>query len=276
MENTQRPRPDWMHFNKLIPNILTILALCAGMTGIRLALLDRWEHAVLALLVAAILDALDGRIARILKGSSKFGAELDSLSDFICFGVAPALILYLWTMQSFGRFGWMLALLFSICSALRLARFNTALDDEDKPAWTRNFFTGSPAPASAGLVCLPMILYFQTEIGFFREPFLVALFMISVAALMVSPVPTYSFKRIKVAHNWFLPSMIIAAVVVVALVSAPWTTLSVVLITYICTIPFSIRAYQRHETEQGSGKVDIDADDGTIVSGVFKQNDDDK
>ncbi|MCH7958471.1 MAG: CDP-alcohol phosphatidyltransferase family protein, partial [Proteobacteria bacterium] len=126
----------------MIPNILTLLALCAGMTAILFGLQDRWEQAVFSLLVAAILDGLDGRVARILKGTSKFGAELDSLSDFICFGVAPAILLYLWTMQDLGRLGWVLVLLFSVCCALRLARFNTNLDEPDLPPWAYNFFSG--------------------------------------------------------------------------------------------------------------------------------------
>jgi len=240
-----RKRPQWLHFNKMIPNILTIMALSAGMSAIRFGLEDRWEPAALSILAAAILDALDGRIARILKGSSKFGAELDSLSDFISFGVAPAIMLYLWAMQDAGRFGWMLALLFSVSMALRLARFNTMLEDKDQPAWTKNFFTGVPAPAAAGLVLLPMILSFQFGDGFFREPATVSLFLVGVAALVVSSLPTYSFKKIAIKSKHVVPAMIIVGAFITVLVSAPWTTLSVVMLIYLGLIPISIRSYRR-------------------------------
>ncbi len=246
----QRKRPQWLHFNRMIPNILTIMALSAGMSGIKFGLEGLWEFAALAILAAAILDALDGRIARILKGSSKFGAELDSLSDFISFGVAPAFMLYLWAMQGAGRFGWMLALLFAVSMALRLARFNTMLEDENLPPWTRHFFTGVPAPAGAGLVLLPMMLSFQFGDGFFREPATVSLFLVGVAALVVSSIPTYSFKKIGIKAKYLVPVMILVAAFVTALVSAPWTTLSVVMLAYLCLIPVSHRNYRRRMAKE--------------------------
>ena len=137
----KRRRLQHMSINRMIPNILTLLALASGLTGMRFAFQERWEHAVLAIAVAAVFDALDGRIARLLKGASKFGAELDSLSDFVCFGVAPAMILYLWAMQDAGRAGWLLVMLFAMCCGLRLARFNVALEDENAPKWKANFFS---------------------------------------------------------------------------------------------------------------------------------------
>jgi CDP-diacylglycerol---serine O-phosphatidyltransferase len=240
-----RRRLKALPINRMIPNVLTMLALCAGMTAIRFGLQDRWEHAVIAIAVAAILDGLDGRIARMLKGASKFGAELDSLSDFICFGVAPAMMLYLWTMQAFGRFGWLLALLYAVCCALRLARFNTALEDEAAPAWASKFFSGVPAPAAAGLVLLPMILSFQIGDGVFRRPEIVAVFLIGVAALMVSRVPTYAFKAGRIPHRWILPTMLLVGLLAASSVSAPWITLSVVLSAYIISIPISVRGYRR-------------------------------
>ncbi len=254
MSMTQKPlkRPEWLHANKMIPNILTILAICAGMSAIRFGLEDRWEFAALSILAAAILDALDGRIARIMKGASKFGAELDSLSDFISFGVAPAMMLYLWALQDIGRFGWMLALLFSVSMALRLARFNTMLEDEDQPPWTRNFFAGVPAPAAAGLVLLPMVLSFQFGDTFFREPVVISIVLIGVASLVVSTIPTFSFKKIKVPARRIVPAMILAAAFVTALVSAPWSTLSAVLVIYLATIPLSIKDYRRRSMETES------------------------
>lgn len=244
-----RKRPEWLHINKMIPNFLTILAISAGMSAIRFGLDDRWEPAALAILAAAILDALDGRIARILKGASKFGAELDSLSDFLSFGVAPAMMLYLWSMQEAGRFGWMLTLLFTISMALRLARFNTMLEDKNQPSWTKNFFAGTPAPAAAGLVLTPMILSFQFGDEFFRQSSVVGFFLVGVAALVVSSVPTFSFKKIKVPSNRVVPAMVIAGAFVTALVSAPWTTLSGVLLVYVATIPFSIKLHRKKMIE---------------------------
>ena len=142
------PRISGLSFNKLIPNILTMLALCAGLTSIRFGLHGKWDQAVISILLAGLLDGLDGRIARLLHGTSKFGAELDSLSDFVSFGVAPSMLLYFWTMQGAGGIGWALVLLFSVCCALRLARFNTMLGEPDLPPWAYNFFTGVPAPAA--------------------------------------------------------------------------------------------------------------------------------
>ncbi len=249
-------RPKWQNFNMMIPNIMTVGALSAGMTAIRFAFEGRWERALLAILVASILDALDGRIARILKGSSRFGAELDSLSDFICFGVAPAIMLYLWAMKGVSRFGWMLALLFSVCCALRLARFNTMTEDGDRPPWSRNFFSGVPSPAGAGLVLLPMMLFLQTDSDFFRSPGVVSFFLISVSALLVSPIPTFSFKKIKVRHNLVLPIMLVVGLITAGLVSAPWLTLSVILVIYLGSFPFSYRAYRRFLEKDGTMKAE--------------------
>jgi CDP-diacylglycerol--serine O-phosphatidyltransferase len=254
-----RRRLKALPINRMIPNMLTMLALCAGMTAIQFGLQDRWEHAVIAIAVAAILDGLDGRIARMLKGASKFGAELDSLSDFICFGVAPAMMLYLWSMQEAGRFGWLLVLLYAVCCALRLARFNTALEDVEAPAWAKNFFSGVPAPAAGGLVLLPIILSFQLGDSIVRRPEMVAFFLIAVAALMVSRIPTYAFKTGKIPHRWVLPVMLLVGLLAASIVSAPWITLSVVLVVYSISIPFSVRAYRR--LEDGTDTEDPDDDD---------------
>ena len=233
-----------LSINRMIPNILTLLALAAGLTAIRFGLDGRWEHAVLAIIVAAVLDALDGRIARLLKGASKFGAELDSLSDFVCFGVSPVLVLYLWTMKDAGRLGWVLVMLFTICCGLRLARFNVMMEDHDAPAWQARFFTGIPAPAGGGLVLLPMVLSFQGGEGFFRQPWVVGIFMLVIAGMLVSTIPTYSFKKLKISRHWILPTMLITAAIAVFLINAPWLTLSVVGLAYICSIPLSYRAQQ--------------------------------
>jgi CDP-diacylglycerol--serine O-phosphatidyltransferase len=253
----------------MIPNILTMLALCAGVTSIHFGLEAQWGNAVLAFFTAAILDGLDGRVARILKGTSKFGAELDSLSDFVSFGVAPPLVLYLWTMHNAGNIGWVLVLLFSVCCALRLARFNTALEAPEKPAWAYNFFTGVPSPAGAGLVLLPMVLSFELGSGFFDEPAVVGVFMVAVAFLMVSRVPTFAFKKFHVAPRWVLPLMLAFGLLAAGLVTAPWMTLATLGVIYLIGIPISIQAYRRMETQaakiRARGSEDTAPDGGASV-----------
>ncbi len=248
---TRRKRLRDHSINRLIPNMLTLFALCAGLTSIRFAMDARWEHAVLAILFAAIFDALDGRIARLLDSSSKFGAELDSLSDFVSFGVAPAVVLFMWTMQDLKGVGWALTLLFSAGMALRLARFNTKLDNADLPAWHSRFFTGTPAPAAAGLVLLPLIAWLQfPEATLLREPIVVGPVMLAVAGLAVSRIPTFSFKRLKISQALVLPTMIVAAVLIALAMAEPWATLLLILIAYIASIPLSISAHRRLQQQR--------------------------
>jgi CDP-diacylglycerol--serine O-phosphatidyltransferase len=239
------PKIPGLSINRLIPNILTMLALCAGLTSIRFALHEKWEAAVLSIVLAAILDGLDGRVARLLQGTSKFGAELDSLSDFVSFGVAPAMVLYFWTMQGAGGFGWALVLLFAACCALRLARFNTMLGQDDLPPYAYNFFTGVPAPAAAGLVLLPMVASFEFGRDFFARPVVVSMFLLGVAFLMVSTIPTFSFKKARVPNAWVLPMLLIVGLLAAFLVTEPWLTLFVLGAAYIGLIPISVRAFRR-------------------------------
>ena len=260
----RRRRIRALPFNRMIPNILTLLALCAGLTAIRFGLVGEWEKALLAIMAAAILDGLDGRIARILKGTSKFGAELDSLADFVSFGVVPPMLLYLWTMQEAGRFGWILVLLYSVCMVLRLARFNTLLEDVEQPAWAANFFTGVPAPMGAGLVLLPMALWFVTESDLFRNVFLVSFVMVGVSALLVSRIPTFSFKKVKVTNRWVLPTMLFVGLYAALLINAPWATVAATLLVYLTSIPFAIRAYRRMQ-ERG-GDADIEAEENEEIA----------
>jgi len=252
-----KSRPKGWSFNRMIPNILTLLALSAGLTSIRYGLGGHWEKALLAIAAAAVLDALDGRIARLLKGTSKFGAELDSLSDFVSFGVAPAMILYLWTMQTIGKIGWAFGLLFAICCALRLARFNTDLEEPEKPAWSFNFFTGVPSPAGAGIVLMPLMLYVQTGQQFFAQPFLVGSFMLVTGALLVSKFPTYSFKQFKVPHSLVLPVLLAVGIFAAILITEPWVALLVILTVYLCSLPFSIRSYAKFQRKEAEIKGDI-------------------
>jgi CDP-diacylglycerol--serine O-phosphatidyltransferase len=246
----------------MIPNILTMLALCSGLTAFRFAFDEKWEAAVLCIVIAAVLDALDGRIARLLGHSSKFGAELDSLSDFFGFGVAPAMLLYLWTLHQAGSLGWVIALLYCICCALRLARFNTALEAPSLPMWAKNYFTGVPSPAAAGLVLTPMILSFQTDAAIVREPMVSAGFLIVVAALMVSQLPTYSFKNVRVPHRFALFMMLIVASLAAFAVVLPWQTLTALLIIYAVLLPFGWRSFHRLKREAStySASTDTTAD----------------
>ena len=240
-----RVRPiGTLSLNRLIPNILTLLALCAGMTAIRLALNGKFESAASAIIIAGVLDGIDGRIARLLKGTSPFGAQLDSLSDFVSFGVAPAVVLYTWTMQSLQSLGWVVVLLFGVCCALRLARFNTQLRAE-LPPYAYNFFTGVPAPAGAGLVLIPMICSFEFGAAVARSPYVNGVVLAGVAALMVSRVPTFSFKRFRVPGHWVLPMLLIVGALAAFLTTEPWGTLLAIGALYIASIPLSIRSYRR-------------------------------
>ena len=238
-----------LSINRMIPNMLTLLALCAGMTSIRYAIQDRWEAAVAAMCIAAVLDALDGRIARLLKGASRFGAELDSLSDFLCFGAAPAIIVYLWSLQSLGTLGWIPCLLYAICVALRLARFNVALDEPVLPPWAFNFFSGVPSPAGAGLAVLPMMVAFWSDQAeaIVRHPLTTGLVLLVVAGLMVSRLPTFSLKKFKVPNVWVLPMMLILGLVAAGIIVEPWKTLSVLGLVYVIALPFGFLSYRRLE-----------------------------
>lgn len=241
----RRPRLKGQPINRLIPNILTVLALGAGMTAIRFGIQGKWEAAVLALMAAGVFDALDGRIARLLRGTSRFGAELDSLSDFISFGVAPAIIVYFWVMNQAGGIGWAVVLLFSICCALRLARFNIKAGESDLPPWAYNYFTGVPAPAGAAMVVFPMVLSFEFGPGIFDRPEVVGPVIVAAAVLEVSPVPTFSFKQFKVPHKFVVPSLVLVGLLAASLAGAPWATCIAVMTAYLISIPLAIRSFRK-------------------------------
>ncbi len=248
-----RPRFEGLSFNRLIPNIMTMLGLCAGLVAIRFAIDGRWPQAAAAIVVAGVIDGLDGRLARLLKATSRFGAEFDSLADFLSFGVAPALVLYLWTMKSLGPLGFLPCLLFAVCSALRLARFNASLDigvEKPKPAYAYNFFTGVPAPAGAGCALFPLFLAiflaereWTTLAELVRHPFLVGAVLVAVGGLMVSTLPTWSFKNFKVPRAVVLPVLLGVGGYVALLVAEPWAALAAAGIIYLAMLPFSVRSY---------------------------------
>ena len=252
----RRPRYKGPSFNRVVPNLLTLLGLCAGLNSIHYALDARWQHAVLAIVVAAIIDGLDGRIARLLKAVSRFGAEFDSLSDFCCFGIAPPLILYLWSLKDAGRFGFMPCLMFSVCMALRLARFNAALESAPKPAYAPSFFTGVPAPAGAGLVLFPLFLWLEaSETGwtrvqaFAQHPGFVAALMVGCSVLLVSTLPVWSFKNFKVPAEYVLPLLLGTGLMAALMLADPWAGLAAAGAAYLAMLPFSLRSFRRLRAE---------------------------
>ena len=243
----QPPRLRDIPFRVLAPNLITLLAICSGLTAIRLAVEGRFQLAIIAIIFAAILDGLDGRVARLLKSSTRFGAEMDSLADFVNFGVAPAIVLYIWALGELKSIGWIAALIFAICGCLRLARFNVMLEDPNRPKWHNNFFVGVPAPAGAMVVLLPVYLGFLGLEVSKTVAVIVALYTIFVGLLMVSNLPTFSGKNIgkRISRQLVLPLMIAAVFLVALLFSFPWTTLSLVSIGYLVTIPFGMRAWNK-------------------------------
>lgn len=222
----------------LAPNAITVLALCAGMFGVRFAYLGEWESAVTAILIAGVFDGLDGSVARLLKGTSKFGAELDSLSDVISFGVSPALIMYMWVLSDVKGLGWLMSLMFAICMALRLARFNTVMKDDELGAEVKaGYYTGIPAPASAALALWPMILSFEFGYKFLEDPIICSAYMAVICLLTVSRIPTFSFKSLKIHKEHVLFVLLGIGILASLLMTNLWMTMSVVGMLYIISIP---------------------------------------
>ncbi|MES2492003.1 MAG: phosphatidylcholine/phosphatidylserine synthase [Pseudomonadota bacterium] len=256
--------PGGLTLRALIPNAITASALAVGLTGIRFAIeaagagpvepagaaanglpLSDWQKAVLAVIVAGMLDGIDGRIARLLKAQSRFGAELDSLADSISFGVAPALILFLWSLQDLPRLGWFASLAFAICCALRLARFNARIDTADQPHKSAGFLTGVPAPVGAGLAFLPIYLWIATSMPIFRDPLLVGGWLVIIAFLMISNVATMSWTSLRPRKSIRLELLAVFALVGAALLSEPWLTLVGICLVYLALIPYGIWSYAR-------------------------------
>jgi CDP-diacylglycerol---serine O-phosphatidyltransferase len=245
----RRQRLRAIPFRTLAPNLITLLALCAGLTAVRLSVEGKLEWAVAAIVFAALLDGIDGRVARMLKGTSRFGAELDSLADFFNFGVAPALLLYFWGLQELGNAGWIAAMVFAICTGLRLARFNVMIDDPNKPAWAEKFFTGVPAPAGAIAVLLPVYVYF---LGMPRLAFVAPvtlIYTLAIAFLMVSRLPVLSGKRVgkRIAPELVLPVFVTVVLFFALLVSYPWAVLTIGTVIYIACLPLGWLSYREHK-----------------------------
>jgi len=242
-DNSVDQEPRRIPFRAMIPNAITTLALCLGLTGVSLAVREEWEKALGAIVLAGVLDGIDGRIARLLRAQSRFGAELDSLSDNIAFGTAPALILFLWSLQNAPRFGWIAALALAVCCALRLARFNARLDAAEQPHKSAGFNTGVPAPAGAGLAFVPIYLWLITGNELFRRWEPVMAWTVLIAALMISSLPTYSWSSIRIRRDWRLFALAGVAVFGAALIVSPWTTLLVLAALYLAMIPFALLSY---------------------------------
>ncbi|AGH48587.1 MULTISPECIES: CDP-alcohol phosphatidyltransferase family protein [Sphingomonadales] len=260
------PRPDNARIQRplkgiplraLAPNAVTALALCSGLTGVRFAIgaIGRvpgserwwleWQMAAALIILAGVLDGLDGRIARLLKGESRFGAELDSLSDVIAFGVSPAIIMFLWSLQALPRYGWLFALGHAVCCALRLARFNAQIDASEQPHKSAGFLTGVPAPAGAGLLMLPLYLWLCTGLDIFRETYVVAPWAAFVGFLLISNVATYSWSSLRLRSGIRLWLLLAVALLGAALIVATWETLAIASIAYVLSIPFGMRSYAR-------------------------------
>ena len=229
----------------VLPNAITAAALCSGLTGIRFAIVGDWEKALFAIILAGMLDGIDGRIARLLKAQSRFGAELDSLADSLSFGMAPALVLFLWSLQDLPRFGWFAALAFAISCALRLARFNAQIDVEEQPHKSVGFLTGVPAPVGAGLAFLPMYLWLASGAEIFREPLLIAFWVTLIAGLMISNLATLSWTLIRPKRDIRLVAIAFAGLIFAALLTEPWWTLAALSIGYLALMPYSIMRYAK-------------------------------
>jgi CDP-diacylglycerol--serine O-phosphatidyltransferase len=247
----------------MIPNILTLLGLCAGLTSMRYALEGRYGAAVVAVMVAGCIDGLDGRLARLLKATSRFGAEFDSLADFCCFGIAPAFILYIWSLQVVGGFGFAPCLMFAVCMALRLARFNAALDAAPPiaHAYAYNFFTGVPAPAGAGLVLFPLFVGLEGRalgVGWLQalahHPLFCATVLVGTAMLLVSTLPVWSFKNFKVPGPYVLPLLLGIGTFTALLVADPWAALAAAGMMYLVMLPFSRRSFHRLRAAAEAGR----------------------
>lgn len=239
------PRTGGLTLRSMVPNAITAAALCAGLTGIRFAITGDFDKAVLAVVLAGLLDGIDGRIARLLKAQSRFGAELDSLADNVSFGVAPALILFMWSLDDLPRVGWFAALAYAIACALRLARFNAQIDLPDEPRKTAGFITGVPAPVGAGLVFMPLYLWIVSDNELFRDPWLVSVWLVAMAFLMISSVATMSWGKLRPRRALRMEVIALFGLVGAALITEPWWTLIGICAVYLALLPVGILAYAK-------------------------------
>ncbi|MCR5224933.1 MAG: CDP-diacylglycerol--serine O-phosphatidyltransferase [Alphaproteobacteria bacterium] len=240
---------------KLLPSAVTIAAFCFGLTAVRFALFQKWELAVICIFISALLDAFDGKVARLLGQSSQFGAELDSLSDLVCFGVAPSIILFLSTMYRFNGIGWAACMFFTVCCAMRLARFNaTQIANVPQPDWAKKYFTGVPAPAGAILALFPLILFFATDKTCFLNVWFVAFCLLASGALMISTLKTFSSKMVEINSNSALLSLLVISFLVICLITELWLTLSILVFAYLISIPFGPCEYAKLQKREAASE----------------------
>lgn len=256
-----RRLPRGLTLRAVLPNAITAAALCAGLTGIRFAINGDWERAVFAVVLAGLLDGMDGRIARMLKAQSRFGAELDSLADSLSFGMAPALILYLWSLQELPRFGWFAALAFALCCALRLARFNARIDMDEQPHKSAGFLTGVPAPVGAGLAFVPLYLWMASGEAIFRHPVVVAAWVAVIAFLMISDLATPSWGSLRPKRSIRLWLIALVGILVAALLTEPWWTLVVICGGYLAIMPSAIISYGRIKRQRAARQAAVQSPD---------------
>jgi CDP-diacylglycerol--serine O-phosphatidyltransferase len=271
MEKHGSLRPKKVPFHKMIPNMITLTAMASGMTSIKFAIAGKWELAAYCIIIAAFMDAFDGAAARLLKAQSKLGAELDSFSDFVCFGVAPAFVMYLWSLQGIGRWGWTIALLFAMATALRLARFNIASDDKDPNDPLAKFFTGVPSPMGAALAILPLMISFQVDANptgtdhvaaeILANPRLTGGWMLVPAAMMVSHIPTFSSKQIRVPYKMRIVALAVFCILLACLINDTWPTLTLLAAVYLAAMPLGLYYYNRKAAALHAGEKDPDEDE---------------
>jgi CDP-diacylglycerol--serine O-phosphatidyltransferase len=246
----RRRLPPFIPVRALAPTLLTVMALCSGVSSIRYGFQERWEMAVIAIVLASLFDILDGRVARLIKGTTKFGAELDSLSDVICFGVAPAILLYFWTLHEVRGFGWAVVLLYCVCCALRLARFNILDQSAAEDGTVHRHFMGMPAPAAAGLALVPLALTFHTESDIFRQPVVCAVYLGLLALMMISRVPTMSTKHIRINRHYVMPILLGAAALVALLTTFFWATYVGLALVYALSLPVVVVLARRDMADE--------------------------
>ncbi len=251
----------------MLPNAITAAALCSGLTGIRFAIDGNWSYAILAVILAAVLDGIDGRIARLLNAQSRFGAELDSLADSLSFGMAPAIILFLWSLSGLPRFGWFAALAFAICCALRLARFNAQIDTDDQPHKSAGFLTGVPAPVGAGLAFAPFYLWQETQFPILRDPVFMAIWVSTIAVLLISNMATLSWAAIRPRRDIRLGLIAVAALAFAALMLEPWWTLTVLSTGYLALMPYALIKYGKVKQRRAQARLEVQSADSVKQAG---------
>ena len=251
-----------LRLRSVLPNAITAAALCSGLTGIRFAITGDWREAVLAIVLAGVLDGMDGRVARLLKAQSRFGAELDSLADSLSFGMAPAIILYLWSLQAVPNLGWFASLAFAVSCALRLARFNAQIDVDDQPHKSAGFLTGIPAPVGAGLAFLPIYLWIAGGWEWMRDPWIAGPWMVVIAFLMISNTATLSWMSIRPRRNVRLELILFVGMLFAALLVEPWWTLAAICAGYLLLMPYAWMKYARIKRQISAA---TSADERTVL-----------